>query len=162
MFGDGGGGQAAFTGTTSITVRTQVDSSANIAPNCVPTSYTVETNNLNLVSTPTTEPKTQYASIVFNESSANTQSSCSTTVGDPHITTFDGLYYDFYASGDFVLADAGPDFIVQVRQESGSKVFNNPNVSMNTAVAVQTGSNRIAIYDSPQRVLVNGKTTSMG
>lgn len=161
VFGDGGGGQAAFTGTTNITVRTQVDTSANIAPDCVVASYTGETNNLNLVSTPTIEPKKQYPSVIFNESSASTPSSCSTSIGDPHITTFDGLYYNFYASGDFVMADAGPDFMVQARQESGAKVFSNPNVSMNTAVAVQMGANRIAIYDSPQRVLVNGKTTNV-
>jgi hypothetical protein len=161
VFGDGGAGQAVFSGTTSITVRTQVDTGINVAPDCYFISYTGETNNLNLISTPAIEPKKQYPSIIFIQGSANTPASCSTSVGDPHITTFDGLYYSFYASGDFVLADAGPDFIVQGRQESGAKVFSNPNVSMNTAVAAQMGSNHIAIYDSPQRVVVNGKTTSV-
>jgi hypothetical protein len=161
VFGDGGSGQAVFSGPTSVTVRTAVDTGTNIAPDCIVASYTGETNNLNLVSTPTIEPKKQYPSIIFIESDATGQASCATSVGDPHITTFDGLYYDFYASGDFVLADAGSDFIVQARQESGAQVFHNPNVSMNSAVAVLMGSNRIAIYDSPQRVVVNGATTNV-
>ena len=161
VFGDGGGGQAVFNPGTSITVRTEVDTGINIVPDCVVASYTGETNNLNLVSTPTMEPKKQYPSIIFNESDGASAASCATSVGDPHVTTFDGLYYNFYASGDYVLADAGPDFVVQARQESGAKVFNNPNVTMNTAVAVQMGSNRILIYDSPERVVVNGATTTV-
>ncbi len=161
VFGDGGGGEAVFSGNTTITVRTEVETGTNIVPTCVVGSYTGETNNLNLVSTPTMEPKKQYPSIIFDEGNAATPASCATSVGDPHVTTFDGLYYDFYASGDYVLADAGPDFIVQARQESGAKVFNNPNVTMNTAVAVQMGSNRVLIYDSPERVVVNGATTNV-
>ena len=161
VFGDGGGGQAVFSGTTSITVRTQVDTGVNILPTCVVEGWTLETNNLNLVSTPAIEPKKQYPSIIFNESNSGAPASCATALGDPHITTFDGLYYNFYVTGDYVLADAGPDFIVQARQELGAKVFNNPNVSMNTAVAVQMGSNRVLIYDSPEQVVVNGKTTTV-
>jgi hypothetical protein len=161
VFGDGGGGAAVFTGTTAITVRTQVETGTNILPDCVETSYTGETNSLNLVSTPSIEPKKNYPSIIFNEGSGTSTASCSTSIGDPHITTFNGLYYDFYATGDFVLADAGSDFLVQARQESGAQVFHNPNVSMNTAVAVKMGVNRIAIYDSPPRVLVNGTTKSV-
>ena len=37
--------------------------------------------------------------------------------GDTHLTTLDGLYYDFQASGDFVLAEMDPDFSVHTRQE---------------------------------------------
>ena len=159
VFGDGGAGEAVFSGTTTIKVRTQVDTGINIVPICILTSYTGETNNLNLISTPTMEPRKKYPSIIFDEGNAATPASCATALGDPHITTFDGLYYNFYVTGDYVLADAGPDFIVQARQELGAKVFNNPNVSMNTAVAVKMGSNRVLIYDSPEQVVVNGKTT---
>lgn len=163
VFGDGGGGQAVFNSGATLVVRTQVETGSNILPDCVIGGWTLETNNLNLVSTPTVVPKQQYPSIVFDESNAagTSSASCSTSVGDTHVTTFDGLYYDFQASGDFILADAGPDFIVQARQESGAKVFNNPNVTMNTAVAVRMGANRIAIYDDPPRVLINGKLTSV-
>jgi hypothetical protein len=162
VFGDGGGGNAVFNNGSTIVVRTQVDTGTNIAPDCVINGWTAETNNLDLVSTPTIVPKAQYPSIVFDQSNvSSTPQSCSTSVGDPHITTFDGLYYDFYAAGDYVMADAGPDFKVQVRQESGAKVFNNPNVTMNTAIAVQMGSSRIAIYDSPAKVVLNGKTITL-
>jgi hypothetical protein len=163
VFGDGGGGQAVFNTGAAITVRTQVDTGKNVLPTCVPASFTGETNNLDLVGTPTVVPKSKYPAIVFDESNASgrTPSSCSTSLGDTHITTFDGLYYDFQAAGDFVLADLGPDFIVQARQESGEKAFKNPNVMVNTAVAVQMGSNRIAIYDSPVRVVINGKATAV-
>ena len=106
------------------------------------------------------EPRKKYPSIIFDEGNAATPASCATSLGDPHITTFDGLYYNFYVTGDYVLADAGPDFIVQAREEFGAKVFNNPNVSMNTAVAVKMGSNRVLIYDSPEQIVVNGKTTN--
>jgi hypothetical protein len=169
IFGDGGGGEAVFTATNNatpvtVTVRTQVDTGSNIAPDCIIAGWTKETSSLILVSTPTVVPKAQYPSIVFTQASAagSSPASCSTSVGDTHITTFDGLYYNFQASGVFVLANAGPDFIVQARQESGATVFKNPNVTMNTAVAVQMGSNRVLIYDSPQQVVVNGKTTNVG
>jgi von Willebrand factor type D domain len=162
IFGDGGGGQATFNNGTTMTVRTQVDTGNNIAPNCIVDGWTAETNNLNLISTPAMVKPAQYPSIVFDQSNASsTPASCSTSIGDTHITTFDGLYYDFQASGDFVLADAGPDLIVQARQESGAKVFDNPNVTMNTVVAAQMGSNRMVIYDSPEKVVVNGKTTNV-
>ncbi len=162
VFGDGGSGQAVFNSGSTLVVRTQVETTMNIAPDCVINGWTAETNNLTLVSSPTIDPQSQFPAIIFNESNASaTPQSCSTSVGDPHITTFDGLYYDFYAAGDFVLANAGPDFIVQARQESGAKVFNNPNVTMNTAVAVQMGTSRIAIYDSPARVVLNGKTINL-
>jgi hypothetical protein len=163
IFGDGGGGQAVFKSGATMTVRTKVETATNILPDCVVNGWTAETNNLYLVSTPTVVPEAQYPSIVFDQSNAagTSPASCATSVGEPHITTFDGLYYNFYASGDFVLADAGPDFIVQARQESAAKVFNNPNVTMNTAVAVQMGSNRVLIYDSPERVVVNDATTKV-
>ena len=67
---------------------------------------------------------TGIPSLVFKESNVagSTQTTCAgaVTVGDTHITTFDGLYYDFQASGDYVLAQDGYDFIVQARQASGA------------------------------------------
>ena len=49
--------------------------------------------------------------------------------GDVHLTTFDGLYYNFQAEGEFTLAKstvAGDDFDVQIRTEqygAGSSVI---------------------------------------
>ena len=162
IFGDGGGSQAVFNSGTTIQVRTQVDTGFNVLPQCVRASFTGETNNLDLVSTPSVVPRSHYPAIVFDESNAGSPpASCSTSLGDTHITTFDGLYYDFQAAGDFVLADAGPDFIVQARQQSGLAAFDNPLVTVNTAVAVKMGANRIAIYDNPARVVINGATRSV-
>jgi hypothetical protein len=38
---------------------------------------------------------------------------------------------------------AGPEFIVQARQVSGAPTW--PNASVNKAVAVQTGKNRVGV-----------------
>ena len=59
------------------------------------------------------------------------------TVGDTHLATFNGLLYDFQASGDFVLAQVDPDFVVQTRQVSGAPTW--PDASVNNAVATRMG-----------------------
>jgi hypothetical protein len=64
--------------------------------------------------------------------------------GDPHNTTFDGLYYDFQAVGEFVYAKSIDDELeVQVRQRPTT--FRAP-VAINSAVAARMGSHRVAIY----------------
>jgi von Willebrand factor type D domain len=103
--------------------------------------------------------------------SANNQPSCAcaagSTVGEPHIKTFDGLLYDFQAKGDFLLVTAGPSFIVQTRQD----VFPpNSALATNQAVAIQMQSNRVAYFLTPTPHLVvdskavpldDGKTLSL-
>ena len=62
--------------------------------------------------------------------------------GDVHLTTFDGLMYDFQAAGEFTLAKstvAGDDFSVQIRIEPWSP---GASVSVTTQVAVGFGSER--------------------
>lgn len=75
--------------------------------------------------------------------------------GDPHLATIDGRYYDFQAAGEFVLAK-GPGLEVQVRQQplDGSRV-----VSVNSAVAIQVGADKInfQIADDKVTVRVNGR-----
>jgi hypothetical protein len=75
-------------------------------------------------------------------------------VGDTHLTTFSSLLYDFQATGDFLLVETGPDFLVQTRQVSGAPTW--PNASVNKAVAVQAGKSRVAIC-LPGRIVVDGK-----
>jgi len=82
-----------------------------------------------------------------------------TSLGDTHVTTFDGLYYDFQASGDFVLAQDGPDFIVQGRQASGAPTW--PNAAVNKAVATQMGKTRVALYIEPTRLVIDGAATDL-
>jgi hypothetical protein len=72
--------------------------------------------------------------------------------GDPHITTVDGVHYDFQAAGEFVsLRDAG-GLEIQTRQAPVATTFNpGPNpytglatcVSLNTAVAARVGKHRV-------------------
>lgn len=78
------------------------------------------------------------------------------TSGDPHLTTFDNVAYDFQAVGEFVLA-RGDDVEVQVRQ-----VAAGPSVTVNTAVAIRVGSDVISLYAGEANpFLVNGVTTNL-
>lgn len=73
------------------------------------------------------------------------------TTGDPHITTVDGVNYDFQAAGEFVLLR--DEYLeIQARQtavQTAGPLGPNPHtgltscVSVNTAVAVRIGSHRI-------------------
>lgn len=94
--------------------------------------------------------------------SANNPTSCSctpgSTTGEPHITTLDGLYYDFQAAGDFLLTENGPSFIVQVRQRWTP---NRPNVAFNKAVAMQMGKTRVAVFLDPTRLVVDGSLLAL-
>lgn len=79
--------------------------------------------------------------------------------GDPHIITFDRLAYDFQAVGEFVFTRSLEDnFAVQIRFGS----LGNPGISYNTAIAMQVGSNRVAIYatQSPA-TYINGTPTEV-
>jgi hypothetical protein len=80
-------------------------------------------------------------------------------VGDTHLTTFGGMLYDFQASGDFVLAQVNPDFVVQARQVSGAPTW--PNATLNQAVATQMGKTKVAISVGPKFV-IDGKPTKLG
>jgi len=80
------------------------------------------------------------------------------STGEPHITTLDGLYYDFQAAGDFLLTENGPSFSVQVRQRWTP---NRPNVAFNKAVAMRMGKTRIAVFLDPTRLVVDGRDVSL-
>ena len=72
--------------------------------------------------------------------------------GDPHITTIDGVNYDFQSAGEFIaLRDEG--FEIQTRQTPISTTFipgANPYtglatcVSINTAIAARVGTHRVS------------------
>ncbi|TDR42011.1 hypothetical protein DFR29_10967 [Tahibacter aquaticus] len=74
--------------------------------------------------------------------------------GDPHITTTNGIHYDFQAAGEFVvLKNSDSGFEVQSRQSPVQTSFIPPAnpytglascVSLNTAVAARVGTHRVS------------------
>lgn len=83
--------------------------------------------------------------------------------GDPHLTTFDGLAYDFQGAGEFVVVEGtgGNDFMVQGRQQpwGGSST----RVTVTTGVAAKIGAHRVAIYADRQPTLwIDGNPTTLG
>jgi len=164
IFGDGGGDEATFNANASMAVRTTVDDGTSNAPTCTIESNTAETNNLNLI-----QPCCAYGgakpAIVYwlsNNPGATSMCANGTSIGDTHLTNFNNLYYDFQASGDFLLAQTDPGFVIQTRQESGAPTW--PNASVNKAVAMILGSTRegttvttrAAVCLDPARLIVDG------
>ena len=164
VFGDGSASQAVFSSGTTINVRAGVDSGVTTGPSCDLRSFTGESNNLTLGNTPPAPVTGTMPALLFWESfpaPAGAIASCAdaTSVGDTHVTTFSGLYYDFQASGDFVLMQDGPDFEVQTRQETGPPQY--PNTAVNKAVAVRMGKTRVALYIEPMRLVINGTARTL-
>lgn len=169
IFGAGGnssgGGEATFNAGASVDTRTRIVYGGNVAPTCNATGFTGETNNLSFG--PTAPTATQPGpAVIFQESIAGGASSncaAAITIGDTHLRTFDGLFYDFQASGDFTVAVVDPDFEVQARQVSGAPTW--PNASVNKAVAARFGKTQVAVClarpGSDQRATlhVDGKAT---
>ncbi len=167
VFGDGGnsagGGMASFNSGSTIVPRTRVIYGGTAAPTCVALGFTGETNNLSFGPTAPAASGPGPA-LLFTESSAGgAVSNCAaaTTVGDTHLTTFGGLLYDFQASGDFVLAQVDPDFVVQTRQVSGAPTW--PDASVNSAVATRMGKDTVAICLGPEKLNLNidGQATDL-
>jgi hypothetical protein len=169
VFGDGGGSQAVFNSGANLVPRTEVISGATTGPGCHLQSWTGETSNLTLVNSPPPSPgPTPAPALVFSESNpaaAGAPATCAdaVSIGDTHLMTFNGLFYDFQASGDFTLAEVGPGFEVQTRQVSGAPTW--PNASVNKAVAARFGKTQVAICpaapetERTTRVFVDGKLT---
>ncbi|WP_432837698.1 nidogen-like domain-containing protein [Dactylosporangium sp. CA-092794] len=66
--------------------------------------------------------------------------------GDPHLVTFDGLSYDFQATGDYVTVESTTDnFLVQTRYGRRG----NPTIAFNRAIAARVGDSVIAFGDDP-------------
>jgi hypothetical protein len=161
IVGDACGSQANFNAGSTIVVRTTVHNGTTNAPACVLEGFTGETNNLSLVGTPAVATGPSPAIVSKQSNVAGTTGSCAAAdgVGDTHLTTFSGLLYDFQATGDFLLAQSGPDFLVQTRQVSGAPTW--PNASVNKAVATRMGKSRIAVCRAPDRLVINGKPNSL-
>ncbi|MEN9230342.1 MAG: VWD domain-containing protein [Thermostichus sp. DG02_5_bins_236] len=81
---------------------------------------------------------------------------------DPHFGTFDGLAYDFQASGDFVLTRSiDGRFEIQARH---TPVTLYPDVSLNTAISARLGEQivRLTIGAGEElEVFINGSPTQI-
>ncbi|HSB64644.1 MAG TPA: Ig-like domain-containing protein [Thermoanaerobaculia bacterium] len=99
--------------------------------------------------------------------------------GDPHITTADGVHYDFQSAGEFVSLRQGEDMEIQTRQAPIATTFNpGPDdydglatcVSLNTAVAARVGKRRVTYEPnlsgvpdpSGLQLRVDGTLTTLG
>lgn len=159
-------GNASFNSGSTIEVKTKIIYGGTAPPICVVGGFTAETNNLSFEPpAPSASPPGPAIEATMS-SGPSTTASCAyaTSVGDTHLATFKGLLYDFQASGEFVLAEVAPDFVVHTRQVSGAPTW--PNASVNHAVATRMGKTRVAIcldkitIDDKTIHLVDGKTLS--
>ena len=154
IFGYGGdnagkGGTASFNAGASADTRTEIIYGGTTAPNCVAQGFTAEMNNLSFG--PTAPAATAPGpAVIFAESiagGATSNCAAASTIGDTHLRTFNGLFYDFQAAGDFTLAEVDRDFSVQTRQVSGAPTW--PNAKVNKAVAARFGSTKVAVCLAP-------------
>lgn len=138
--------QANFNAGSTIVVTTTVHhGDTTNAPNCVLAGYTGEKNNLSLAATAPVGTLPSPGIVSTQSNILGTQQSCQTAGGwgDTHLTTFSNLLYDFQAEGDFLLAETGPDFIVQARQIFSKPKW--PNASINQALATRMGATEVAV-----------------
>jgi hypothetical protein len=161
VLGDACASRANFGTGTTIVGRTSIVDGSQKKPTCTVVKNTGETNNLNW-GPGAPSPSGAPPALLFNESSSGGAASgcaAATSVGDTHLATFDGLLYDFQASGDFLLVHADKGFTVQTRQVSGAPSW--PNAATNTAVAAKMGETRVAICLNPTRLEVDGKPNQL-
>ena len=163
VFGDGGGDEATFLPNpgSTMAVRTTVDDGTMNVPTCTIESTTAETNSLNLIQPCCAYGGAKPAIVYWLSNNPNATSMCAngTSIGDTHLTNFNNLYYDFQASGDFLLAQTDPGFVVQTRQESGAPIW--PNASVNKSVAMTLGTTHAAVCLDPVRLIVDGMQRSL-
>jgi hypothetical protein len=162
VVGNGGGGQANFNAGSTIVTKTKIVYGGDAPPMCAAVGFTGETNNLSFgPSAPgASGPGPAVEATESTAGGAMANCSAATTVGDTHLMNFHGLLFDFQASGEFVLARVGPDFVVQTRQVSGAPRW--PNASVNSAVATRMGKTKVAICVERARLFIDDRPVELG
>lgn len=157
LVGDCCASEAYFTGgPATLVVRQSTQNGATAVPVCT-TSFsgtTAEQNNLNLVGACTTISGASPA-IVFTESGGSPLPP-GISIGDPHLTTFQGVHYNFMEAGEFTLLQADPGFLVQTRQALAPS---NPGVAYNVGVAVKMGDAQVTVY--PSSLTIGGASAQL-
>ncbi|RIJ76750.1 hypothetical protein D1871_10545 [Nakamurella silvestris] len=106
-----------------------------------------------------TDPNPESAIEDLKKNPGTKKSIVTSTWGDVHISTPDGLVYDFQTTGDLILVNGGPGVQVQARQETWES---NPKVTINTAAALQVGADTLEFYQRPElSFYLNGVLTPL-
>jgi len=81
---------------------------------------------------------------------------------DVHLTTFDGLYYNFQAAGEFILTQStllGNSFQIQIRLQPWG---NSPAVTVMTQIAAAIGTDRVTFgINRSSFVMVDGNPVAL-
>lgn len=130
-------------GPATLNIRVAATDGTQNAPSCLTyaSGATAETNNLDLIGSCKTFGGAQPA-IAFTESGGGLLPP-GISQGDTHLITIGGTHYDLQETGEFILAQAGTDLIVQTRQDF---IGSNQAVTYNVALAVQMGRDLIILY----------------
>jgi hypothetical protein len=110
VYGDRGGGQAVFSAGTDMKVSLATHSGTTAEPHCMAFNTTAESNNLYLQPAPTVGTQPSPTMETDQSSSPPTSpASCAAAqgVGDTHLETFNSLFYDYQAQGDYELVSTG-------------------------------------------------------
>ncbi|WP_428667055.1 VWD domain-containing protein [Runella sp.] len=84
---------------------------------------------------------------------SNSKKNPAHSTADPHLMTHDGTGFDFQSHGEYIATKSTTDnFEIQVRQED---VYKTGRVTMNTGLAVQTGTDVVCVTVKPNRLFVN-------
>ena len=166
MVGDCCASGAVFNNGADMQIRNSIVYGGTAPPNCVAVGFTGETNNLSFPLSPPA-PSAPGPALLFDQNAASSGSAncaAATSVGDTHLYTAMGLHYDFQASGDFVVAQEDPDFLVEARQVSGAPTW--PNAAVNHDIAAQMGLDTVAVCGPTQfggsELFVNGRFIELG
>jgi hypothetical protein len=192
VLGNAGGSEAVFNTGAAVIAKLEVTDGSSSAPSCVSNGGTTgETNNLNFFTSGGSplccayggsHPNIEFLELDNPSYSKNPSCGSSQIVGEPHITTANGTYYNFQADGEFISLLDSDGTEIQTRQtalptlapgdyDPGNK-DNDQLVSclaMNTAVAARVGSHRVSYEPSfsgaygsgPFELRIDGKVTKL-